>query len=239
MKLLNFTAAEQQPMERTLMTTADGSHTIGIPTMEVTYHSKHGAIQESMHVFIHAGLDYCIEQSSPDKVRILEMGFGTGLNALLTLIEAEKQKLLIEYETIEAYPLEQNLVDDLNYPSQLQRDDLLKQFMQLHSDTWDKQVNINPHFNFQKHQASLLNFSSSNHFDLIFYDAFAPAAQPELWTATVFSKLFSMMNPDAVLVTYCSKGDVRRALLEAGFKVEKIPGPKGKREMLRAMKKVI
>lgn len=226
-------------MERQVITTADGSSTISIPEMNVTYHSTHGAIQESMHVFIHAGLDQALPGHS--SLFILEMGFGTGLNALLTLIKAEAAKKLIHYTAIELYPLEAEHVTSLNYCQQLNRNDLAPIFENLHTLAWEEEIPVTSYFKLRKSKEDLLNFESPQprqQFHLIFFDAFAPTAQPQLWTISVFEKLFALLLPGGLLVTYCSKGEVRRAMQAAGFKVEKLAGPPGKREMVRAWKEM-
>ena len=226
-------------MQRQPIITKDGSHTISIPEMNVTYHSHHGAIQESMHVFINAGLKYVSGNLPKTGISIFEMGFGTGLNALLSFIEAEKNQVKIHYTTVELFPLQEHEITSLNYCEQLHRKDLEPVFHQLHQSEWEKDIHISPYFTIHKTKASLLNFTTSKFFNLIYYDAFAPSAQPELWTKQVFEKLFLMLMPGGVLVTYCSKGDVRRAMQAAGFGVEKIQGPPGKREMVRALPKVL
>jgi len=222
-------------MKRDVVNTADGSHTVSIPEMNVTYHSRHGAIRESMHVFIGAGLRYLSGRLGRpyrlEPVRLFEMGFGTGLNAFLTAIEAEKEKIKIYYTAVEQYPLTLEEAGQLNYSETLGHKEL---FDSLHQSKWKEDVNINDYCTLRKEQTSLLNFSALQPFNLIYYDAFAPAAQPELWTKEVFEKLFHLLTPGGVLVTYCSKGDVRRAMMAAGFTVTKLPGPPGKREMLRA-----
>jgi tRNA U34 5-methylaminomethyl-2-thiouridine-forming methyltransferase MnmC len=223
-------------MDRTIILTKDGSHSIAIPSMDVTYHSVHGAIQESQHVFIKAGLLPLFQSGNQQPVHILEMGFGTGLNALLTLMEAEKNNRLIHFTTLELFPLVQEQVAVLNYCSQLHREDLQPTFEQLHTCSWEEQVDIHHYFTLHKKQQSLLDITVADQFHLIYFDAFAPAAQPELWTIAAFEKLYHSLLPGGVLVTYCSKGDVRRAMQSAGFIVEKIPGPPGKREMVRAVK---
>lgn len=228
------------PMERHIISTADGSVTLSIPSSGVTYHSKHGAIQESMHVFIGAGLHYMLSKELTHKpLRILEMGFGTGLNALLVLQESIKTALHVHYETIEAYPLENVVYNQLNYCGQLQAPELQPLFLQLHDCAWNTTQEITQQFSFVKRNTNLEVFNSNLLFDLIFYDAFAPSAQPELWTVDIFKKLFDLLTPGGVLTTYCSKGDVRRAMMAAGFSIEKIPGPPGKREMVRAGKKTL
>ena len=221
-------------MQRNLIVTSDGSHSIEVPEMQVSYHSKHGAIQESMHVFIEAGLHPFMQQQ--EAIFVFEMGFGTGLNALLTFIEAASHQQKIIYQSIEAYPLEKEIAAQLNYCEQLQKPELKPLFEQLHAAPWNQPITLTPYFTIQKNNASLVNYSTNQLFNLIYYDAFAPNAQPELWTAETFGRLFNMLMEGGVLVTYCSKGDVRRAMQAAGFTVEKIPGPPGKREMVRATK---
>ena len=231
-------------MKKSLVITKDGSHTISISEMNVSYHSHHGAIQESRHVFINAGLHYHLSNMQVPELRIFEMGFGTGLNALLTLIEANDGERKIHYSTIELFPITPVVATTLNYCDQLNRKDLSSAFEQLHQCEWEKDISITPFFTIHKQKISLLDIKSSNLFpdkpsgqNLIYFDAFAPAAQPELWTKEIFEILYSVLLPGGVLVTYCSKGDVRRAMQAAGFAVEKIAGPPGKREIVRAIKK--
>lgn len=220
-------------MERKIIITGDGSHSIAIPTLNVTYHSIHGAIQESRHVFIEAGLNYALNNSSARKLNILEMGLGTGLNVLLTAIEAEKQNLNIHYTAIEQFPVSVDETNSLNYATLLQHEEV---FQKIHESEWGKDVFLSEHFIIRKEKLDLVGYSTNGCFDLVYYDAFAPAAQPELWTKEIFQKLFCLLKPNGVLVTYCSKGDARRAMIAAGFVVKKLPGPPGKREMLRAIK---
>lgn len=222
-------------MQRNLILTKDGSHTVAVPDMNVTYHSVHGAIQESMHVFIEAGFKDLA--AGLEQVHIFEMGFGTGLNALLTLIEAQQKALPVSYTAVELFPLEQSELQTLNYCEQLNRPALQPVFEQLHSSKWEEKVTIQPGFTLFKTRTDLLHFINlSNPFHLIYFDAFAPSAQPELWTPAIFQKMYELLLPGGRLVTYCSKGDVRRAMQTAGFRVEKIPGPPGKREIVRAWK---
>ena len=218
-------------MERKIVITGDGSHSIAIPELHITYHSIHGAIQESKHVFIDAGLKYLLGNSVPNPFNIFEMGFGTGLNAFLTAIEAKNQKIKIQYTAVERFPITPAEAVSLNYPDVLDHAGL---FHTIHESKWNEAITINEYFTLKKVEANLLNFSSSQDFNLVYYDAFAPGAQPELWTKDIFEKLFHMLELNGVLVTYCSKGDVRRAMVAAGFAVKKMPGPPGKREMLRA-----
>ena len=219
-------------MKKEIVVTHDGSHTIAIPELKMTYHSIHGAIRESNHVFIEAGLRYGHGHSKwPDRVRVFEMGFGTGLNAFLTAIEAINLKREIHYTAIEQFPITAEEAGLLNYADVLGHAEL---FHAIHDTKWNEPVRINEYFTLNKIQTNLLNFSTSQYFNLIYYDAFAPNAQPELWTKEIFEKLFHLLQPDGILVTYCSKGDVRRAMIAAGFDVKKLKGPPGKREMLRA-----
>jgi tRNA U34 5-methylaminomethyl-2-thiouridine-forming methyltransferase MnmC len=221
-------------MERKIIYTKDGSHTVSIPERNVTYHSIHGAIQESKLVFIKEGLLYQLQRLSSVRLNIFEMGFGTGLNALLTLIEGEKFQQKIYYETADLFPLSSDEIKLLNYCEQLQRPDLQKTFEQLHNCEWEKEITINSNFHLKKTKDNLLNFETSETFELVYFDAFAPNAQPELWAKEIFEKMFSILKPAGTLVTYCSKGDVRRAMQSSGFTIEKLPGPPGKREMIRA-----
>jgi tRNA U34 5-methylaminomethyl-2-thiouridine-forming methyltransferase MnmC len=221
-------------MDRKIILTNDGSHSIEIEGTNETYHSRYGAIRESQHVFIEAGLKP-VKGHGP--VYIFEMGFGTGLNALLTFMEAEKKQQEIYYETVELFPLTQESVSQLNYCAQLQREDLRTIFDQLHSCEWEKEIMISPFFSLKKIRAGLVDYKPSAVFNLMYHDAFAPNTQPELWTKEIFQKLFDHLADDGLLVTYCSKGDVRRAMQSAGFLVEKLQGPEGKREMIRGLKK--
>ena len=220
-------------MERILQATSDGSHTIAIPELQVTYHSKHGAIQESMHVFIDAGLRQTLTNVS-ERLQILEIGFGTGLNALLTLLEAPNR--LIRYESLEAYPLQAELASSLNYGTLLPNTTATQLLGNFHRAPWEEPVSITPEFTLLKRQMQLQDFTSQERYHLVYFDAFAPTAQPELWTTQVFTNIYKHLLPRGILVTYCSKGIVRRAMQHAGFNVEKIPGPPGKREMVRAIK---
>lgn len=202
--------------------------------MNVTYHSVHGAIQESVHVFIKAGLYPWMQAHPGAPVHLFEMGLGTGLNALLTLAEAERLKRPVHYAAVELFPMSKDEIVLLNYCTQLQRPDLQSFFERIHDCEWEKDVELTPYFTLHKIKDCLTNVKGSGPFDLVYFDAFAPLAQPGLWTKEIFEKIYSVMNKDALLVTYCSKGDVRRAMQACGFHVEKIEGPPGKREMIRA-----
>lgn len=226
-------------LKRIIQLTADGSHTITIPELNVAYHSKHGSIQESNHVFIKEGLQYLLDKNlfnKNDTINIFEVGFGTGLNALLSLKEAIHRNKKIFYQTIEPYPLSIDEAEKLNYPSILNKD-LEKYFLQLHTCSWNKEVIIHSLFSFEKMSNALQDFSLSKKFHLIYFDAFDPNTQPELWTESAFIKMFDLLYNNGILVTYCSKGVVRRAMQAAGFSIQKIAGPLGKREIVRALKK--
>jgi tRNA U34 5-methylaminomethyl-2-thiouridine-forming methyltransferase MnmC len=224
-------------MQRNIIVTKDGSHSVEIPALQVSYHSVHGAIQESLHVFIRAGLLHWLhEHPASNACTIFEMGFGTGLNALLTVIEAEQLQQPINYYTVEAFPLEAAITGQLNYCEALQQPQWAGVFNSLHQSNWNQPVAITSRFALHKLHTQLANVTIPQPVDIIYYDAFAPAAQPELWTVAVFQQLYTLLSPRGILVTYCSKGDVRRALQAVGFVVQKLPGPPGKREMIRAMK---
>ena len=220
-------------MDRLIIKTVDGSDTITIPEMNVSYHSKHGAIQESMHVFIDAGFLYQINQSTNQPINIFEMGFGTGLNAFLTAIEAIEKGIKVYYEAIEQFPVSKEEVGELNYTGLLRYESL---FRGIHQCTWNEESKLNEYFTLTKSTGDLINYSTNQSFHIIYYDAFAPTAQPELWSEDIFRKLHSMLFEGGALVTYCSRGSVRRAMQAAGFVVDKIPGPPGKREMVRAIR---
>ena len=225
-------------MDRFIIKTGDGSDTITIPEMNVSYHSKHGAIKESMHVFIEAGLRYWWglnpeRQSKDQPINIFEMGFGTGLNAFLTAIEAIEKGIKVYYEAIEQFPVSKEEVGELNYTGLLRHESL---FRGIHECTWNEESKLNEYFTLTKSTGDLINYSTNQTFHIIYYDAFAPTAQPELWSEDIFRKLHSMLFEGGVLVTYCSRGSVRRAMQAAGFVVDKIPGPPGKREMVRAIR---
>lgn len=214
-----------------IKTTSDGSHTLYVPKIDECYHSTHGAIQESRHIFINAGLKHCQRSD----INVLEIGFGTGLNALLALEEAEKSKKHIYYTTIEKYPVEIETAFQLNYPEQLNIK-YRQLFEQIHSSLWNKNVQISSNFTLKKIKTDFTDFEPKSFYDVVFFDAFSPEKQAEMWTEHQFEKIFRQCNQGAVFTTYCAKGNVRRALQNAGFTVERLPGPPGKREILRALR---
>ncbi|MCW5908373.1 MAG: tRNA (5-methylaminomethyl-2-thiouridine)(34)-methyltransferase MnmD [Chitinophagales bacterium] len=224
-----------------IITTKDGSHTLFSEQFNEIYHSRHGALQESLHVFVRHGLDDVLQSGLPNNtspLRIFEVGFGTGLNALLTMLEAEKKNLPIDYETIELYPIAINVIKELNYTQQLGYEFCYGPYHSLHLCRWNEWHPITPYFRFKKNNASLIEFSlPGNSLHLIYFDAFAPEHQPEMWTAEVFRKMYGALVAGGKMVTYCSKSSVQRAMKEAGFTVQKLQGPPGKREMVQAVKK--
>ena len=222
-------------MHTQIITTEDGSHSLFVPHLNEHYHSTHGAIQESRHVYIENGFCEC----KLKHINILEIGFGTGLNAFLTLLESEKTNSTVYYTSLELYPLEMDKVKQLNYPQHLVDISKAHLFMELHAAPWDKSINITPNFFLHKFEtdfSNLNNLSFTNRFDVIYFDAFAPEKQPEMWTQEIFDKLYSLSNANVIITTYCAKGVVRRMLQSAGFIVERLPGPPGKREILRGKK---
>ena len=221
-------------MKRKIITTSDGSKTIQIEDWNEQYHSKHGAVQESYHVFIKHGLSLFNNET----VAILEIGFGTGLNALISLIESSKQRLKINYRGIEAFPVPFDELEQLNYISVLNAVDYERDFYKMHNSIWEKPIELSGDFKLYKEQKDFLDISDEEAYNLIYFDAFGAGVQPELWTEIIFSKMFKALKKGGILVTYSAKGSVRRAMKSVGFKVERLPGPSGKREMLRATKTV-
>jgi tRNA U34 5-methylaminomethyl-2-thiouridine-forming methyltransferase MnmC len=209
--------------------TEDGSHTLFVPELKEHYHSTYGAIQESRHVYLKEGLKY----SPANPVIIFEVGFGTGLNALLTLLYANESKRFVNYSSIELFPVSNQIVKKLNYSYLLEAAD---SFNKLHEAEWNKTIKISEYFSLHKINADLTSYELDVNSDVVYFDAFAPNIQPEMWTEAIFNKLFQSMNKDGILTTYSSKGKIKRIMQDAGFHVEKIAGPPGKREMLRGIK---
>jgi tRNA U34 5-methylaminomethyl-2-thiouridine-forming methyltransferase MnmC len=222
--------------KRKIVLTADGSSSIFSDEVNQCYHSHYGALQESMHIFIEAGL--CSALLSPlQTISILEIGFGTGLNALLTYFKSEELCKTIYYETLELYPLSQQEAEQLNYPAILPSSSAKEIFTNLHRAAWNKKIVISENFTLLKRQISAIEASySPDTFDLVYFDAFSPKAQPALWTKEVFTPICNSMKKEAILLTYCTKGSVKQTLKELGFQIEKLPGPLGKREILRGRK---
>lgn len=220
-------------MERKVVITKDGSSSIFLPEWEEHYHSSHGAIQEAYHVFIRNGFDLFKGRT---KIKILEIGYGTGLNAFITYLESKQSCIAVDYVGMEAFPVNPDEVQSLNFVEQLRVPTEKHVFLALHEDPWETKNEYDQTFFLTKRKQFFQDLIDQDAFDLIYFDAFGARVQPELWTEIIFKKMYEALVPGGVLVTYAAKGSVRRAMLAVGFKVEKLPGPPGKREMLRAIK---
>ncbi len=235
-------------MQREIVITGDGSTTIHLPEWDEQYHSKHGAIQEAYHVFIKHGLYHFISKLKNDRnvtssaveksqnISVLEIGFGTGLNAFITLLETEKLNINIDYVGIEGYPVLMDEINQLNYTKELKSENNDALFQKLHTVSWEEEYMITSNFSLKKQQKLFHQIEDENKYNIIYFDAFGARVQPELWTEAIFKKMFNALKEEGVLVTYSAKGSVRRAMQDVGFAVERLPGPPGKREMLRATK---
>jgi tRNA U34 5-methylaminomethyl-2-thiouridine-forming methyltransferase MnmC len=217
-----------------LILTSDGSHSIFSDRYGVSYHSRYGAVQETQHVFIESALQFRAVELS--ELAVLEIGFGTGLNAFMTYLEALKQSLHISYTTIEAFPLNMDVVRQLNYAHVLDVPEEASVLHQMHAGPWGEMMHLHPQFSFQKEQINFEEIAYADQFDVIYFDAFAPNAQPELWEIPVLQKMYDALRPGGVLTTYCAKGSVKRNFRSLGFEVSALPGPPGKREMTRCQK---
>lgn len=220
-------------MKREIIITSDGSTTIQLPDWNEQYHSKHGAIQEAYHVFLDAGF-FKIDLQ---EIAILEIGIGTCLNAFITFLEANKLQKKVNYVGVEAYPISTEEFQKLNYVSELKAIEFQSVFDEMHIVSWEKEHSISKDFQLLKRKQFFQDIQDTAAFDLIYFDAFGAQNQPELWTEVIFLKMYKAMKKEGVLVTYSAKGSVRRAMQSVGFDVERLPGPPGKREMLRAIKR--
>ena len=221
-------------MEREIIKTLDGSTTIHLKEWDECYHSKHGAIQEAKHVFIKNGLS--LFENNP--VSILEIGFGTGLNAFITFLESIEKNQKIDYVGVEAYPVNAEEVLAMNYVEELDALKFHNIFEKMHKCEWDNKVEICDQFSLTKRKQFFDEINDFETFDLIYFDAFGYRVQPDLWSTEIFQKMYNSLKPNGVLVTYAARGVVKRSMIEVGFTVEKLAGPPGKREMFRAFKKV-
>lgn len=215
-----------------IFATQDGSHSLIDNTYGVSYHSRYGALNESYHVFINAALRYraCLK----NELSILEIGFGTGLNVLLSYLEAKKRNLNIQFCTVEAFPIDAQVVEQLNYPQLL--DISPKTFKAFHKQDWNSVAKYKRNFGLEKLKQRFENLDFDDQFDIIYFDAFAPESQPELWDEAMMASMFKALKPEGILVTYCAKGVVKRTMKKVGFTIEALKGPPGKREMTRAEK---
>jgi tRNA U34 5-methylaminomethyl-2-thiouridine-forming methyltransferase MnmC len=220
-------------VKRQFIKTADGSTSIYLEEMDEHYHSKHGAIVESNHIFIKNGL---LPKSSSSKIVVFEVGMGTGLNVMTTIKAAKEHQLTIDYHAVEAFPIKMEELSFINFPDLLSIEESL--FQTIHSSPWETPVQLMANFNLSKYASKLNELKlKAAQFDVIYFDAFAPEKQEEMWTEEIFRKLFNALKPEGILVTYCVKGVIRRRLQSVGFRVEKLKGPEGgKREMCRAWK---
>jgi len=223
--------AEKKPI-REIIVTGDGSHTLYLPEMEEHYHSHFGALTESEHIFINTGLRYC----KGDRLRVLEVGFGTGLNALLTAIVAGEDKKVIHYYSIEKYPLKPEVIASLNYGG-LKGKSAAALFQSIHSAPWNKSVPVTDFFTLEKVKGDMTTDALPGIFDLVYFDAFGPDKQPEMWSDDIFHRIALAAHQGTVLVTYSAKGKLKRTLQANGFDVEHLPGPPGKRCITRAIKR--
>jgi tRNA U34 5-methylaminomethyl-2-thiouridine-forming methyltransferase MnmC len=220
-------------MKREIQITADGSTSIFIPELNEGYHSKHGAIQEAYHVFIKNGLEQCKNK----EISILEIGFGTGLNAFITYLETEKNNQKINYIGIEAYPVLNEHILQMNYVEQLNELHNQTIFTQMHTANWEQPIALSSNFKLTKRNQFFQDITDQNTYNLIYFDAFGFTAQPELWTEAIFKIMYNALQKDGILVTYACRTSIKKAMITAGFTIEKLPGAPGKREMLRATKK--
>lgn len=220
-------------LKREIIVTSDGSTSIHLPEWNESYHSKHGAIQEAYHVFIKNGLSLF----TPKPIALLEIGFGTGLNAFITFKESIIHDQFIDYHGVEAYPVVAEEVLKMNYVSELKALEHQEVFQKMHQSNWDEKAQISPFFTLTKRKQFFDTIEDENQFDLIYFDAFGYRVQPELWSTEIFRKMYKALKKNGILVTYAARGVVKRSLLEVGFTVEKLEGPPGKREMFRATKK--
>jgi len=214
--------------------TKDDSHTLWVPEMNETFHSLNGAITESQHVFINNGLNYFHQQNKAKEVNILEIGFGTGLNALLTCCYGQEKEQKIAYTSLEPFPLNNALTEQLNYSKQVSHPEAPMWYSRLHSSLWGRIEWINTYFSIMKINEKIEDHSRLNQYDICYFDAFAPAKQPEIWKMKVLRMVKNSMKPSGMLVTYCAQGQFKRNLRDLGFQVESLPGPPGKKEMTRA-----
>lgn len=219
-------------MKREILTTKDGSTTIHIVDWNESYHSRHGAIQEANHVFIKNGLHLI----SSDDVSIMEIGFGTGLNAFITYLESNRLQKRVHYIGVEAYPISAQEIESMNYADELNAQSDATIFDAMHNSSWEIPTLLSESFTLTKKKMFFQDINDVEAFDLIYFDAFGYDVQPELWSTEIFRAMYKALKPNGILVTYAARGIVKRSMIEVGFTVEKLAGPPGKREMFRALK---
>ena len=220
-----------------LLLTDDGSHTLMVEELDETYHSRHGALQESRHVFIKNGFRYILSKNPGKPLRIFELGLGTGLNALLTVIESQKLSVPVEYTSIEPFPIQKAIIEKLNFHKVIDLPLAKDYFDQIHSVGWDKMSRLHPYFMLRKINSTLQEFNAEDgYFHLVYYDAFAPNKQPEIWQRDILKKVYKFLSKQSAFVTYCAQGQVKRDLKASGFTVQSLQGPPGKKEMTRGLK---
>lgn len=222
----------EKKLKREIIKTNDGSTTIHLAEWNESYHSKHGAIQEAKHVFIKNGLSLFKNK----KVAILEIGFGTGLNAFISFLEAKELGLCVDYVGVEAYPVDPKEILAMNYVAELDAQNQQEVFEKMHESHWNEKIKLSDYFTITKRQQFFQDIDDVVQFDLIYFDAFGYRVQPELWSTLIFKKMYDALKENGVLVTYAARGVVKRSMMEVGFRVEKLEGPPGKREMFRAFK---
>lgn len=221
---------------RRVIMTEDGSSSIYHEGLDETYHSSHGAIQESNHVYIKAGLNHWLSQNLGKPINILEVGMGTGLNVILTLKAQLEIGFPVSYTAIEPYPLHEQIVEALNYKQLFNHSIVSELFDRLHELPWGEEASLSLEFHLNKLECTFQDFMTDQTYDLIYYDAFAPEKQAELWDRQWLQKVHYLLNPGGMICSYCAKGDFKRNLKAIGFKVERLPGPPGKAQMIRATK---
>lgn len=218
-----------------IITTEDGSQSLFDEELNETYHSTRGAKGESLHVFIKEGLDYFVKAKKVDRVNILEVGLGTGLNALLTSNYTKENQIKVSFTSLEPFPIEKEIYQNLNY-HQSEKDHEI--FMNIHESEWEEPVEISEYFLFAKYQEKLEHFGTTNFFNIVYFDAFAPSKQAEVWSESNLKKCFDLLEDEGILTTYCAQGQFKRNLDEVGFEVETLQGAMGKKEMVRAKKPI-
>lgn len=225
---------EEKFLNRELFVTEDGSHTIRLPEMNESFHSERGSWQETAHTFIDKGLNYFTEEYGLQELHVFEMGFGSGLNAYQALLWAREHNISLHYYGLEAYPLSKEEWQPLNYSSFSKASN--EDFYRLHETEWEEKVELEPKFHLHKTKSKLEDFEADQRFHLVFYDAFAPSVQPELWSDNCFQKIYGLLGVPGIMVTYSAAGKARRAMQRSGFWVQELRGAIGKREMTRALK---